>query len=80
MDLCGDSLMFTKPLLIIQKALEDLEGGHRSDMDLETLREYIRLHIISLEQDLESNPESINVVDIAGQIEGCKHILGVIND
>ena len=49
-------------------------------MDLETLKEYIRLHIISLEQDLESNPESINVVDIAGQIEGCKHILGVIND
>ena len=49
-------------------------------MDLETLREYISLHIISLEQDLESNPESINVVDIAGQIEGCKHILGVIND
>jgi len=49
-------------------------------MDINTLREYINIHIISLEQDLESNPESINVVDIAGQIEACKHILGVINE
>jgi hypothetical protein len=49
-------------------------------MDLNTLREYIRIHILSLEQDLEQNPESVNVVDIAGQIEGCKHILGVIDE
>jgi hypothetical protein len=49
-------------------------------MDLNTLREYINIHIISLEQDLQDNPESENVIDIAGQIEGCKHILGVINE
>jgi hypothetical protein len=49
-------------------------------MDLNTLREYIKIHIISLEQDLQDNPESENVIDIAGQIEGCKHILGVINE
>jgi hypothetical protein len=49
-------------------------------MDLNTLREYIRIHILSLEQDLEQNPESVNVVDIVGQIEGCKHILGVIDE
>jgi len=49
-------------------------------MDLNTLREYINIHIISLEQDLQDNPESDNVIDIRGQIEGCKHILGVINE
>jgi hypothetical protein len=49
-------------------------------MDINTLREYINIHIISLEQDLQDNPESENVIDIAGQIEGCKHILGVINE
>jgi hypothetical protein len=49
-------------------------------MDINTLREYINIHIISLEQDLQDNPESDNVIDIAGQIEGCKHILGVINE
>jgi len=49
-------------------------------MDLNTLREYINIHIISLEQDLQDNPESENVIDISGQIEGCKHILGVINE
>jgi hypothetical protein len=47
-------------------------------MNLQTLTEYIKIHILSLEQDLESNPDSDNVIDIAGQIEGCKHILGVI--
>jgi hypothetical protein len=49
-------------------------------MDINTLREYIKIHRISLEQDLESNPDSDNVIDIAGQIEGCKHILGVIDE
>jgi hypothetical protein len=49
-------------------------------MNINTLREYINIHIISLEQDLQDNPESENVIDIAGQIEGCKHILGVINE
>jgi hypothetical protein len=49
-------------------------------MDLNTLREYLKIHIISLEQDLESNPESIHVVDLNGQIVACEHILGVINE
>jgi hypothetical protein len=49
-------------------------------MDINTLREYLKIHLISLEQDLQDNPESENVIDIAGQIEGCKHILGVINE
>jgi hypothetical protein len=39
--------------------------------------EYAKIHIISLEQDLESNPESINVIDIPGQIHATKHLLSV---
>jgi hypothetical protein len=42
--------------------------------------EYIKLHLISLEQDLESNPESINVIDIPGQIHATKHLLSVALD
>ena len=42
--------------------------------------EYIKLHLISLEQDLESNPESINVIDIPGQIEATRHLLSVATD
>ena len=32
------------------------------------------------EQDLESNPESINVIDIPGQIEATRHLLSVATD
>jgi len=39
--------------------------------------EYMKLHLISLEQDLEKNPESINVIDIPGQIEATRHLLSV---
>ena len=44
---------------------------------MDTLIEYLMIHIISLEQDLEINPESINVVDIEGQIYATKHLLSV---
>jgi hypothetical protein len=40
----------------------------------------MKLHLISLEQDLESNPESINVIDIPGQIEATRHLLSVATD
>ena len=40
----------------------------------------MKLHLISLEQDLEKNPESINVIDIPGQIEATRHLLSVAND
>jgi hypothetical protein len=49
-------------------------------MDINTLREYLKIHLISLEQDLEANPESTNVVDIEGQIYAIKHVIGVINE
>ena len=39
--------------------------------------EYMKLHLLSLEQDLEKNPESINVIDIPGQIEATRHLLSV---
>ncbi len=42
--------------------------------------EYMKIHLISLEQDLESNPESINVIDIPGQIEATRHLLSVASD
>ena len=45
-----------------------------------TFMEYIKLHLISLEQDLEKNPESINVIDIPGQIEATRHLLSVATD
>jgi hypothetical protein len=41
------------------------------------LIEYMKAHLISLEQDLEKNPESINVVDINGQIEATRHFIQV---
>ena len=44
------------------------------------LIEYIKLHLISLNQDLEMNPESINVVDIPGQIYATEHLLSVATD
>ncbi len=42
--------------------------------------EYMKLHLISLEQDLEENPASIHVVDIEGQIYATKHLLSVATD
>ena len=54
-------------------------------MDIKTLREYINIHIISLEQDLDklkdylgddfSEPHYLN-----GEINCAKHILGVIDE
>jgi hypothetical protein len=49
-------------------------------MDLNTFKEYIKLHLISLEQDLEENPMSLHVVDIEGQIYATKHLLSVAED
>ena len=45
-----------------------------------TFMEYMKLHLLSLEQDLEKNPESINVIDIPGQIHATKHLLSVATD
>lgn len=45
-----------------------------------TFIEYMKIHLVSLEQDLEMNPESINVIDIPGQIEATRHLLSVAYD
>ncbi len=45
-----------------------------------TFMEYMKLHLISLEQDLDKNPESINVIDIPGQIHATRHLLSVATD
>ena len=47
---------------------------------MQQYKEYIKIHLISLNQDLESNPESINVIDIPGQIYATKHLLSVATD
>ena len=49
-------------------------------MDLETFKQYLNLHLISLEQDLEENPTSDNVIDIEGQIHATKHFMEVLNE
>lgn len=49
-------------------------------MNLETFKEYLNIHLISLEQDLEENPISDNVIDIEGQIHATKHFIEVLNE
>jgi hypothetical protein len=48
-------------------------------MNMNSLREYVRLHIISLEQDLDLEDEDDNIVPyIKGAINVSKHYLEVM--
>jgi hypothetical protein len=58
-------------------------------MDLNTLREYIKIHKISLEQDLEDAREGIEIPEdeyfesdsfYMGAIDTCTHLLEYINE
>jgi hypothetical protein len=58
-------------------------------MDLNTLREYINIHRISLEQDMADAQEGIEIPDdeyfesdsfYMGAIDTCDHLLGIINE
>ena len=50
-------------------------------MDLKTLREYMRLHIISLEEDLDMEDGADSVVPyLEGAIAVSKHYLEILND
>jgi hypothetical protein len=51
-------------------------------MDLKQLIEYIKIHIISLEQDLDHFPDGdINsVLHMNGQIYATRHLLSVADD
>jgi hypothetical protein len=51
-------------------------------MDLNTLKEYLNIHIISLKQDRElaDGVDDINYVYLTGQITASNHILELINE
>jgi hypothetical protein len=54
-------------------------GSHLPDMDIKALREYVRLHIISLEQDLDNEDGADSIVPyLEGAIEVSKHYLEVM--
>jgi len=58
-------------------------------MDLNTLREYIKIHKLSLEQDLEDAREGIEIPDeeyfgaddyYEGAIDTCNHLLEYLSE
>jgi hypothetical protein len=50
-------------------------------MDLNTLREYIRIHTISLEQDLQNEDGADSIVPyLEGAIHVSKHYLEMIDE
>jgi hypothetical protein len=51
-------------------------------MDLNTLREYLNIHLISLQQDLDKHrPEDTLLVEyLEGAIDTVLHILGVMDE
>jgi hypothetical protein len=58
-------------------------------MDINTLREYINIHKISLEQDMADAQEGIEIPDdeyfesdsfYMGAIDTCDHLLRIINE
>ncbi len=51
-------------------------------MDLNTLKEYLNIHIISLKQDRElaDGVDDINYVYLTGQITASNHILRLIDE
>jgi hypothetical protein len=54
-------------------------GSHIPDMGIKALREYVRLHIISLEQDLDMEDGADSIVPyLEGAIEVSKHYLEVM--
>ena len=56
-------------------------GSHLPDMGIKALREYVRLHIISLEQDLNNEDGADSIVPyLEGAIHVSKHYLEMINE
>jgi hypothetical protein len=49
-------------------------------MDINTLREYLKIHLISLEQDLEAIEWDKSTLYITGKIDTVLHILGVMDE
>ena len=54
-------------------------GSHLPDMGIKALREYVRLQIISLEQDLDNEDGADSIVPyLEGAIEVSKHYLEIM--
>ena len=45
-----------------------------------TFLEYMNIHLISLEQDLESNNDVEYRIHVAGQIQATRHLMSVATD
>jgi len=50
-------------------------------MDLNTFKEYIKIHIVSMEQDLENEDGADSIVPyLEGAIDVSRHYLSVVED
>jgi|APCry1669188879_1035177.scaffolds.fasta_scaffold256940_1 hypothetical protein len=51
-------------------------------MDLNTLKEYLNIHLISVQQDYDKVPEGDrdSIIHLNGQQYAINHIIGVINE
>jgi hypothetical protein len=51
-------------------------------MDINTLKEYLNIHLISIQQDYDKLPDgdTHSVAHLNGQQYAINHILGVINE
>ena len=50
-------------------------------MDINTLREYLKIHLISLQQDLDNQDELDYIIAyLEGAIDTVLHILGVMDE
>jgi len=76
---CGAGMLYTEDEDVTCYRC-DQEEYNKLETRSSKFIEYMKIHLISLEQDLESNPESINVIDIPGQIEATRHLLSVATD
>jgi len=56
--------------------------GMINTMDLNTLREYLKIHLISIQQDYDKLPDgdTHSVAHLNGQQLAINHILGVMNE
>ena len=82
----GNAPLFEPVMKVTPPRLVKINSNpYNQYMDLNTLKEYIRLHAISLEQDMayiqehESNSDEM-VSYLEGSIDVCNHILEAINE
>jgi hypothetical protein len=76
---CGAGMLYTEDEDVTCYRC-DQEEYNKLETRSSKFIEYMKIHLISLNQDLEMNPESINVIDIPGQIYATEHLLSVATD